>query len=124
MHMKRRYFIYLHESNHYDLYYFNDVLRSASKAFLIDFDEEEPLLTFLKEVKDGYYPHRIIIDFYDGQRLKDFITRLRAQQGIPLLPLLVLRDRMEDVPAHQDVELLRRPKNSAGWEALVLKLIA
>jgi hypothetical protein len=122
--MERRYFIYLHESNEYDLYYFNDVLRSASKHFLIDFEEEESLFTFLKEVKDGFYPHRIIVDFYDWQRVKDFITKLRGQQELSFLHVVVLRTRSEDVNVYQDVELFRRPKNSAGWEALVLKLLA
>lgn len=123
MHMERRYFIYLHESNHYDLYYFNGALRSVSKHFLIDFEEEEALFTFLKEVKDGLYPHRLIIDFYDWQRVKDFVVRLRGLQELPLLRVLVLRNRSEDAIAYQDVELFRRPKNSAGWEALALKLI-
>lgn len=121
--MERRYFIYLHEREHYDLYYFNDVLRSVSKQFLIDFEDEEPLFTFLKEVKDGFYPHRIIVDLYDWQQVKDFITKLHEQEGLPLLPVLVLRDRREDVPAYQNVELFRRPKNSADWEALVRKII-
>lgn len=123
MHMERGYFLYLHDREHYDLYYFNDALRSVSKQFLIDFEDEEPLFTFLREVKDGLYPHRIIVDLYDWQQVKDFISKLRAHEGLPLLPVLVLRNRTEAVPAYQNIELFRRPKNGADWEALVQKII-
>src|SRR3954471_9060053 len=116
--MQRNYFIYLHERDSYDLYIFNEVLRAVSKHFIIDFEEEEPLLAFLGAVEDGLYPHRIIIDLYDWQRVKTVIRKLRRHEQLPLLPFLVLRDRTEDLPYYQNVELFKRPKNRTAWEAL------
>ena len=123
MHMERRYFIYLHERDSYNLHHFNEILRSESKHFVIDFDDEELLFIFLNTVENGLYPNYIIVDLYETQRVKDFITKLYFRKRLSAIPLLVLRDRSEDLPTYKNVEVFRRPRNSVTWRALVLKLL-
>jgi hypothetical protein len=120
--MQRKYFAYLHERDYYDLYIFKEELRSVSNHFIIDFDDGEAVLSFLMAVEDGSYPQWIIIDLYDWQQVKALISKLRRQEQVPLLPVLVLRDRSEDLAFYQNVELFRRPKNRTTWEALVQKI--
>jgi hypothetical protein len=123
MHMERRYFIYLHERDAYDLHLFNEMLHSVSKHFVIDFDEEETLLTFLSTVEKDAFPHYIIVDLYEAQQVKAFITKLQSGKQFPDIPVLVLRDRGEDLPTYKKVEVFRRPRNSITWRALVQKLL-
>src|SRR5215213_99285 len=123
MHMERRYFIYLHERDSYDLHHFNEILRSVSKHFVIDFDEEEPLFIFLNTVENGLYPHYSIVDLYEAQQVRAFITKLHSRKQLSPIPLLVLRDRGEDLPTYKNVEVFRRPRNSITWRALVHKLL-
>ena len=121
--MQRDYFIYLHERDYFELYIFQEVLQSVSMHFLIDLEEEGLLLTFLAGIEDGLYPKRIIIDLHDWQRVKTCIKRLRRQEQVPLLPILVLRDETEDLPYYQNIELFQRPNNRTDWEILVQKII-
>jgi hypothetical protein len=123
MHKEKRYFLYLHERDFYDLQHFKELLHAESKYFLIDYTDQEPLFSFLRTVEDGWYPYYIIVDLYEGDQVRAFIAKLHSMKGLPVIPVLVLRDRSEDLPTYKNVEVFRRPRNHVIWKALVQKLM-
>jgi hypothetical protein len=115
--MQHDYFVYVHEKDQYEIYILNELIRSASPHFIIDFDEAAGFFVFLNAIVDGLYPALVLVDLPDSKQVQTLVGELRRLHNLPTMPVWVLSDAA-NTPAYENTRLFERPRDGHGWEAL------
>jgi hypothetical protein len=121
--MQGKYFVYIHENDRYDLHLFNDVLRSLSTYFLIDFDAAADFFLFLDTIPDNHFPSYIIIDLYDFEQVHLLVDEICRLKLLPVLNILILWETTVLPFPNKSIQFASRPQNRNGWEELTHQII-
>ena len=121
--MHRKYLIYVHEKDRYELYYFSGIVRSNANYYVIDFEDHGELLHFLKHSSDQLYPAHLIIDLYDLKHVHMLLEDLRYLWPVPPFPVAILWENKMEPFTHESVQWYIRPQNHDAWEKLARTII-
>ena len=116
--MQQNYFVYVHEKDQYDFYIFQDLIRSATPYFIIDFEGAAEFFFFLSTIRTGSYPLLAVVDLYDSRQAQAFVGKLRQLEGIAHLPVWVLLNALPKTVHYDNLVFSERPQDRDGWEAL------
>ena len=116
--MHRKYFIYVHERDCYDLYLFSEKVQALCNYFIIQFENLMEVPPFLSRIPDNNYPAFIIIDLRNTTQVPTLISELQQIDFMPTLPVLVLWEAEKPGMSHKNTRLYERPQNNEGWEHL------